>query len=194
MLTPTFACSRAAVVTCITLLCGACSSTQTTRTTTTTGTPRAGAPAPTAAPSTRLADAVEDVFARTNAARRSNGMTALTRSQNLMSAAQLQADQMAQTGVFEHEIPQAQYPTLKSRLAAVQYEMRAAGENIAEGQRDAAEALSTWMSSAGHRGNILSRDYSELGTGVALGRNGRLYWVQVFGRPARAAATRTRLR
>jgi uncharacterized protein YkwD len=114
----------------------------------------------------------------------------LAKSVNLMSAAQLQADQMAKTGTMAHEIPGSAYPTLKSRLAAVQYDMRAAGENIAEGQRDAAEAMSTWMSSPGHRGNILSNDYTELGTGMALGRNGHMYWVQVFGRPARATATR----
>jgi uncharacterized protein YkwD len=133
-------------------------------------------------------DAADDVLLRTNAARRAAGLYALTRSVNLMSAAQLQADQMAKTGTLAHEIPGAAYPTLKSRLAAASYEMRAAGENIAEGQRDAAEAVSTWMGSPGHRANILSNDYTEIGTGVALARNGRLYWTQVFGRPLRTSA------
>jgi uncharacterized protein YkwD len=130
----------------------------------------------------------DEVLLRTNAARRAGGLPALERSINLMSAAQIQADQMAKAGTMAHELPGAAYPTLKSRLGAVSYDMRAAGENIAEGQRSAAEALDTWMHSAGHRANILSSDYTELGTGVALGRNGNLYWVQVFGRPARTAA------
>jgi uncharacterized protein YkwD len=129
------------------------------------------------------------VFDRTNAARRAAGLPALARSVNLMSAAQLQADQMVQAGRMDHDLPGQPYPSLKSRLAAVQYDVRAAGENIAEGQRSAAAALTTWMDSPGHRANILSRDYTELGTGVAAARNGRLYFVQVFGRPARTSSS-----
>jgi uncharacterized protein YkwD len=126
---------------------------------------------------------------RTNAARRAAGIPALTKSVNLMSAAQMHAEQMVKAGRMEHELPGQPYPTLKSRLAAVQYDVRAAGENIAEGQRSAADAVSTWMGLPVHRANILSRDYTELGTGVAAARNGRLYFVQVFGRPVRTSAT-----
>jgi uncharacterized protein YkwD len=157
--------------------------------TTTTPSTRPTTRRPPAAPAGfKTSEIADEVLLRTNAARRSAGLPALERSVNLMSAAQLQADQMSQTGTMAHDLPGTAYPTLKTRLAAVSYNMRAAGENIAEGQRDAAEALDTWMNSAGHRSNILSSDYTELGTGVALGRNGRLYFVQVFGRPARTAA------
>jgi uncharacterized protein YkwD len=130
----------------------------------------------------------DEIVDRTNAARRSAGLPSLGRSVNLMQAAQLQADQMVRAGRMEHELPGQPYPSLKSRLAAVQYDVRAAGENIAEGQRSAAEAMTTWMDSPGHRSNILSRDYTEMGAGVAAARNGRLYFVQVFGRPARTSS------
>jgi uncharacterized protein YkwD len=131
----------------------------------------------------------EEMIVRTNAARRAAGLTGLAKSVNLMSAAQIQAEQMVKAGRMEHELPGQPYPTLKARLAAVQYNVRAAGENIAEGQRSAAEALATWMDSLEHRANILSRDYTEIGTAVAVARNGRLYFVQVFGRPARTSST-----
>lgn len=150
--------------------------------------PAASAPSPAAA-APNLAAIAADLLDRTNAARRTAGLPALTKSVNLMSAAQLQADQMVKAGRMEHELPGQPYPTLKSRLAAVQYDVRAAGENIAEGQRSAAEAVVTWMDSPGHRANILSSNYTELGTGVAAARNGRLYFVQVFGRPARTSST-----
>lgn len=130
-----------------------------------------------------LRNAADEVLARTIAARRAAGKPGLSRSLNLMSAAQLQADQMAKTGTMSHALPGTEYPTLKERLAAVSYEMRAAGENIAEGQESPAEVLSSWMHSPGHRQNILSSEYTEIGTGVAMGRDGRLYWAQVFGRP-----------
>jgi uncharacterized protein YkwD len=46
------------------------------------------------------------------------------------------------------------------------------------------------MDSSRHRANILSRDYTELGTGVAAARNGRLYFVAVFARPGTPPAAR----
>lgn len=150
---------------------------------------RPGTGVPTTAPAAPNVGAVADAMIdRTNAARRAAGLAALAKSVNLMQAAQLHADQMVKAGRMEHELPGQPYPTLKSRLAAVQYDVRAAGENIAEGQRSAAEAVATWMDSPSHRANILSRDYTELGTGVAMARNGRLYYVQVFGRPARSSS------
>jgi len=53
----------------------------------------------------------------------------------------------------------------------------ARAENIALGQRTAQQVHTAWMSSAGHKGNILLADVTEMG----LGRDGN-YWTQVFGR------------
>ena len=157
----------------------------------------AGRPAtPAATPATPRPTAVnvaaiaEEMIVRTNAARRAAGLTGLAKSVNLMSAAQIHADQMVKAGRMEHELSGQPYPTLKTRLAAVQYNVRAAAENIAEGQRSAGDVVAMWMDSLNHRTNILSRDYTEVGTGVAVARNGRLYFVEVFGRPARTSAMR----
>jgi uncharacterized protein YkwD len=150
----------------------------------------ARAPAGASLSTAALREAADDVLARTITARRAAGKSGLMRSVNLMSAAQLQADQMAKTGTMSHALPGTPYPTLKSRLAAVSYQVRAAGENIAEGQRSAAEVVSSWMRSPGHRDNILNSEFTEIGTGVAVGRNGRLYWAQVFGRPLRTSPSK----
>lgn len=171
-------------------LAAACASAPAPASTSTTSRPSRPATTPASGAPTLNATAVaEEMIDRTNAARRAAGVAGLAKSVNLMQAAQLQADQMVKAGRMEHELPGQPYPTLKSRLTAVQYDVRAAGENIAEGQHSAAEALSTWMSSPGHRANILSSDYTEMGAGVAAARNGRLYFVQVFGRPARTSST-----
>ena len=135
---------------------------------------------PTAANASAYAD---EVVARTNTERRAAKLAPYTRSMNLMRAAQLQAEQMAKTGKLEHDLPGATYPTLGTRLAAAQYPMRAAGENIGEGYRTPGGAVSAWMGSAGHRANILSANYTEMGAAMSLGANGAIYWVQVFGRP-----------
>lgn len=150
---------------------------------TTTTRPTTATPAPAPINPSVVAD---EMFTRTNDARRSAGLPPFLRSASLMNAAQLQADQMARTGVLAHDVPGTAYPTLKSRLDAVKYPMSAAGENIAEGYRGASEVVTGWMSSAGHRANILSATYTELGTGVARARDGKTYYVQVFGRPPRA--------
>lgn len=148
-----------------------------------TARPTAPPPAAAAAPAVNVEAVADELFDRTNTARRNAGLAGLLRSVNLMAAAQLQAEQMVKAGRMAHELAGQDYPTLKSRFAAVQYAARAAGENIAEGQRTAPDVVAAWMDSLKHRTNILSRDYTELGTGVAAARNGRLYFVAVFARP-----------
>lgn len=54
-----------------------------------------------------------------------------------------------------------------------------AGENIADGWTTPEEVMNAWMQSEGHKANILLKDYSYIGIGVAED-NGRLYWVQLF--------------
>lgn len=158
------------------------------------GRPGEPGPSPAAPRPVNVGAVADEMIERTNAARRAAGLPALTKSVNLMSAAQIHAEQMVKTGRMEHVLPGQAYPTLKARLAAVQYNARAASENIAEGQRSPAEVLTTWMDSARHRTNLLSREYTEVGTGVAAARNGRLYFVTVFGRPARTSSTSRHVR
>jgi uncharacterized protein YkwD len=39
------------------------------------------------------------------------------------------------------------------------------------------------MTSPGHRSNIVSTNFSEMGAGVATAKNGRKFYAQVFGHP-----------
>lgn len=100
-----------------------------------------------------------------------------------MRAAQLHADQMARTGRLEHELRGARHPRAEDRLRAVKYGWQAWAENIASGQLTAADALKSWMTSKGHRRNILEPSMTEIGVGYARDRAGRTYWVQLFARP-----------
>ena len=143
-------------------------------------TPAASSGALSKATSSSFAD---ELLLRTNAERRTAKLAPLTRSINLARAAEMQAGQMARANLLEHDIPTAAHPTLGARLAAVQYPIRAAGENIGEGYREPAAAVTGWMASSGHRANILSPSYTEIGAAVAQSSTGTLYWVQVFGRP-----------
>ena len=91
---------------------------------------------------------------------------------------------MAAAGRLEHVFPDARYPRLEDRLNAAGYGWRAAGENLAFGQRSAAAVITAWMDSAGHRANILHTSFSEIGVAHLVDPNGRPYYVQVFARPA----------
>jgi uncharacterized protein YkwD len=124
-----------------------------------------------------------DVVAFTNDARRRNGLAALVTSPRLMEAARLHAQQMAQYQRAEHTIDGAKYPTMLSRLQAVEYPYMTAAENVAWNQRDAQAVVNSWMASTGHRHNILDPALREIGAAMARSSNGEPYWIQVFGTP-----------
>ena len=56
------------------------------------------------------------------------------------------------------------------------------GENIAAGTPSPQSVMEQWMNSPGHRANILSADFEELGVGYYFDDEGqyRHYWVQLF--------------
>lgn len=58
------------------------------------------------------------------------------------------------------------------------------GENLAAGFPTAQSAMEGWISSPGHRDNMLLRHYTDVGLAQCLGRPPyRIYWVQIFGVP-----------
>jgi uncharacterized protein YkwD len=144
----------------------------------------APAPPPRPAPPARsIATIVDTLFILTNRERTRADLTPLRRSAELSRAAELQAEQMAAAGKLAHEIPGSRYPTLSSRLKLVGYAYRSSGENVAEGYTSGAALMASWMTSPPHRANILSAKYTETGVGMARSKSGRVYSVQVFGRP-----------
>jgi uncharacterized protein YkwD len=56
----------------------------------------------------------------------------------------------------------------------------AAGENIAKGRLSASAVVQGWMNSPGHRANILSNNYTQIGIGLATDSTGTNYWTQMF--------------
>lgn len=108
-----------------------------------------------------------------NAHRAAAGCPALRADDQLVRAATLHAQDMVAQGYFSHTSLDGR--TFGDRITAQGY-ARPGGENIAAGQQSAQAVVDAWMSSEGHRANILSCDYTTMG----LGRAGNT-WVQVFG-------------
>lgn len=125
-----------------------------------------------------------EMLAKVNAIRRREGLEPLRADSELQKAAQAHAQDMLERGYFEHRSPSG--TTVRERSRAAGYDWRTIGENIAEGQQSVEEVMDTWMRSPGHRRNILSPQFEELGVGLAVGhgRGGwRILWVQNFGTP-----------
>ncbi len=132
-------------------------------------------------PGPALSDIEQAVLDLTNAERQKAGLAVLRASAVLSRAAREHSANMARQGQLNHTLD-GKGPG--ERLRDVGYRSLGWGENCALGQRTAAQALASWMSSDGHRRNILGANFTEIGLGVAADGQGRLYFTQVFARPA----------
>ena len=120
----------------------------------------------------------------TNQQRALNGLAPLAASGKLVQAAQIHAGNMAQLDQMSHVLSGVAQPDLFSRAQAVGYTFAKLGENIAYRYAGAAEVVTGWMNSAGHKANILDPSFNEIGVAVAANSKGELYFCQVFGKTA----------
>jgi len=123
----------------------------------------------------KLAD---EVFALTNSEREKAGLPAYKRDAALTKTAETRAAELIKLCVETHERPDGRPFYTAFDENNVKYYL--AGENIAMGQRSAREVVEDWMNSPGHRASILAKDFSRMGTGVVMDKNGILYWSQDF--------------
>ncbi|WP_236790788.1 CAP domain-containing protein [Amycolatopsis sp. GM8] len=117
----------------------------------------------------------QQILALVNQQRATAGCGALTEDSRLGTAAQKFSEDMADRDYFSHTTPDG--VTFDQRIKAAGYPSPAA-ENIAKGSTTAAQTMTLWMNSDGHRRNILNCSYKKLGVG--LDKSG-WYWVQDFG-------------
>lgn len=111
----------------------------------------------------------------TNAERAKYGLAPLKAHAPLMAVAQAKSEDMAANNYFSHNSPTLGSPFDQMKAAGISY--RAAGENIAQGQRSPEEVVQAWMNSEGHRANILNANFTHIGVGYVESGN---YWTQQF--------------
>ena len=121
-------------------------------------------------------EAAEAVASLVNAARRDAGLSELELDADLCAAAQARAQEIAQS--FSHTRPDGSSCFTILEEFGVSY--RAAGENIAMGQRTPEEVMDGWMNSSGHRANILNGTFTSIGVGYYVDGAGAAHWVQIF--------------
>jgi uncharacterized YkwD family protein/spore coat assembly protein SafA len=119
-----------------------------------------------------------EVIRLVNVERARAGQSALTPNNEVSRVARIKSQDFVNNNYFSHNSPT--YGTPFDMLRSFGITFTAAAENIASGQRTAAEVMNTWMNSSGHRANILSSTYNQIGVGVARDNNGNLFWTQMF--------------
>src|SRR5579871_4126821 len=146
--------------------------------------------APEQAPPSAASPVVSRVLDLTNAERTKVGAPPLTLSLELTVSAQSYSEVLASGDCFEHTC--GPMPDFADRDTAAGYlGWTAIGENLAGGFSTPESVVAGWMASPGHRANILSVSFSEMGVGVASGSSRfGMCWTEEFGsRDDAAAAT-----
>jgi uncharacterized protein YkwD len=120
-------------------------------------------------------EARKAIICLVNRRRDNAGIGSLARDRRLQKAAQRHNKRMHGNGCFAHQCPGE--GGLDTRLRSVGYlsdglRHWSYAENIAWGRKGRgtpASIVDAWMHSSGHRANILSRDFRDLGVGFAAG-------------------------
>ena len=120
---------------------------------------------------TYLEDYAYGAIEETNLERARYGLSELRVDSELMEAARVRALEIAQK--FSHTRPDG---TDWRTVSGAVY-----GENIARGHNNPDRVIAAWMTSSGHRQNILKASYGSIGV-CCLRVENVCYWVQVFGK------------
>lgn len=110
-----------------------------------------------------------------NAERAKYGLSTLKINNELSRVARAKSQDMRDNGYFSHNSPTYGSPFDMLKSFGISY--RAAGENIARGYSTPEAVVTGWMNSEGHRANILSSSFTQIGVGHVESGN---YWTQLF--------------
>lgn len=123
-----------------------------------------------------------------NEVRAANGnLPPLRRISALSKSARYHATDLGTDNYFSHDTYDRNGGALQKVCGAFErmrkwYSYNAAGENIAAGYSTPEDVMAGWMSSSGHRQNILDPDFREIGVGYYQGAGEYgVYWVQNLG-------------
>jgi uncharacterized protein YkwD len=150
-------------------------------------------------PQIRTSDLEQQIHARINSERQAHHLNALLFDERLSNVAREHSRDMANHRYFSHMDPDGKAP--RDRLRDAEYTCpHTSGENIFQNNlfsrvtthgnqnsydwqsRDqiVTSTVQEWMASPGHRQNILDKNYSRTGIGVAIAPDGQVFITQVF--------------
>src|SRR5436305_4971981 len=115
-----------------------------------------------------------------NAARQANGLAPYSVASDLTAVARGHSAQMASQQSLYHN------PSLTTQVQNWQ----AVGENVGEGP-SVSDIHTAFMNSPEHRANILDHDFTQVGVGVAVDKNGIIWVTEDFRQPMSSGSTTT---
>ena len=121
----------------------------------------------------------ENAFLLLNEDRAANGLSALTLDPALCDLARMKSRDMHENNYFGHTSPT--YGSAFQMLTTYGYDFTSVGENIAH-YATVEKAEAAFMSSSGHRQNILGSQWTKVGIGVCYDDQGFVYVTQLFVR------------
>ena len=115
-----------------------------------------------------------EVIRLINAERKKQGLTILTKDDDLMKTARMKTQDMADNGYCDHKSPTYGNPgdMVKKYVPNVKY----CGENIAAGQPTSNDVFISWKNSSAHNAIMLKKTANCVGIGVSLDSKGNLIW------------------
>ena len=117
-----------------------------------------------------------------NRYRAQKGLRPLEIDKKLQRAAQWMSDDMADKNYLDHRDSKGRDPFQRMADFGYKYNTDKA-ENVAAGQKTAAEALESWQTSKNHNRNMLDPHFTVIGIGFSYGKQSRYgwYWATSFG-------------
>lgn len=120
---------------------------------------------------------IAEVLRLVNVERADEGLSPLVLDSKLSEAARVRAEE--QIELFGHTRPDGQSCFTVFKEYGINYST--AGENAAAGYSTPEDVVKAWMSSDGHRANILKPCFEKLGVGFVYSDDSYgAYWVQLF--------------
>lgn len=138
--------------------------------------PTPAAPSPAATGGAAASGAVAEVVELVNAERGKAGCSPVKVNATLTEAAQNHSADMASSRTMSHTGSDGSSPA--DRITRAGYTWSTYGENVAYGYSSPEQVMAGWMSSPGHKKNILNCSFEEIGVGLAQPGS---YWTQNFG-------------
>lgn len=117
-----------------------------------------------------------EIFHLVNRYRRSKGLSSLESGEALRKEAEGHSLNMARGKI---PLSHNGFDTRIERIRRATGVKGRSGENVAEGYKTARQVVDAWIKSPGHRRHMLG-DFDLTGVGVVRGRNGKLYFTQIF--------------
>ena len=114
-----------------------------------------------------------------NSDRARYGLAPLVIDPELCRIARIKSQDMRDNQYFAHTSPT--YGDVRSMLRRFGYAFTASGENIAH-HATIEKAQAAFLSSPGHRKNIMNSAYTRVGLGAAVDAKGYVYLTQIFVR------------